>query len=62
MSDENVRGWFSFIHPLTGIKHKIIEDTGSFENANQIMEAIRAGFTVVHKANPKYRRLKGIGQ
>lgn len=54
MSDENVRGWFVIVHPITGnINHKI-EDTGTFEAANRIMEALRKGFSVRHKANPKY--------
>lgn len=54
MSDENVRGWFVIVHPLTGDSHSKIKDTGTFEDANRIMELIRKGFSVRHKANPKY--------
>lgn len=54
MSDENVRGWFVIVDPITRNIHHKIEDTGTFEAANRIMEALRKGFSVRHKANPKY--------
>jgi hypothetical protein len=54
MSNENVRGWFVIVDPITRNIHNKIEDTGTFESANRIMEVLRKGFSVRYKANSKY--------
>lgn len=54
MSNENVKGWFVIVDPITTNIHNKIEDSGTFEAANRIMELLRKGFSVRYKANTKY--------